>query len=344
MLFLPLVACQTQQDFVSLRSELELYIAENPVEVAPPLVRMSFHDLFNFDPNTNQGGPRGCLAVDPILTDVENAGVGNDTVNLIAFVKDKFPNTPFSAGDIISFAGKVAMETIYPCMKIEWSYGRSECTNTSYPLVSPGGNISTLAEFQPFLTNYGLSASEMAILTAGSHGIATAAAALENTGFGNFDFAAVNSGKDWIERTLTADWTIETNEKNNTQYTTNLNGQTIMRLPSDMVFFPSVLEKIKGQPDQKLMSAQETLRTYVSKDRQVFDQDFARVFAKMLAIGTKTEKLTPYVDERTTSQCVDEFPYPLLYLAGWNTKNAVAFAATVVSALLGLAGLIYTSQ
>lgn len=117
-------------------------------------MRISFHDLFNFDPATGQGSPKGCLVKDPVVGMAENLGVTEDALALQKYVAEKFPNTPFTTGDVFFFAGKVALEVAYPCMEIKWRYGRSDCLETSESEIGPSGNMSTLAEMQPFLNRY----------------------------------------------------------------------------------------------------------------------------------------------------------------------------------------------
>lgn len=341
LLFSGLVSSQTSQDFLNLRESLLRYIAENPVEIAPPLVRISFHDMFNFDPATQKGSPRGmsdseiidkiigCLLENPVINATENKGITDDTIKLVDYVRQEFPNVPFTTGDIISFGGKVAMEVTYPCMKIKWSFGRPECKNASEEsLIGPLGNISTLNQFQPVLTRFNFSAREMAVLTAGSHGIATAAAALENSGFGDFDFANINSGKDWIEKSTKSKWREVINENNQTQYLTDDYGdQSLGRLPSDMVFFPRTLQSINAQIfDLSLSGVQDYLESFLAKDRSEFDNEFALVYSKLLYVGTERDNLTLFEDSyNAESSCSENYSYPLLYLSGWNSKSISAF-------------------
>ena len=117
----------THDDFLKLQNSLRKYIATDPPGTVPVLVRMSFHDLLDFDPATNQGGPKGCLIEKPVSDFDENKGLNTDVVALQKFVTTEFPNINFTFGDVISLAGKTAVETAYPCLQINWRFGRSSC-------------------------------------------------------------------------------------------------------------------------------------------------------------------------------------------------------------------------
>jgi catalase (peroxidase I) len=340
-----LTLSQTNQDFMMLKGSLLLFIAENPTEIVPPLVRISFHDLFNFDPATGQGSPKGCLLAEPVVKMEENVGVTEDALKLVNYVAEQFPNVPFTTGDVFSFAGKVALEVAYPCMKINWRYGRNNCLETTEAEIGPSGNISSLAQMQPFLARYNFTAKEMGILTAGTHSLATSAASPENSGWGPIDFSFANNGRAWIEKSFKNSWELQVNEKNKTQYVSKFNGKELGRLPSDMLFFPSVLSNIASAVfDVSLKDVESYLISFIDKDRSAFDQEFAVVYAKMLEIGTKSSDMKEFIDTSSTSQCIDDFPLPLLYLSGWSTKNILALCGSIACAMLGLVGLIWSTS
>ena len=301
----------TNQDFGRLKSSLKEFIATNgadPSRNVPLLVRLSFHDLSMIDGN-NGMGPQGCLLQKPIQDIGENAGLAPIASELSAFVKQKFPNTPFSTGDVISLAGKVAVETAFPCVQIRWGYGRSDC-KISRPGAIPPGNLTKIAQLKPFLNRYGLTSNEMAVLIAGAHGIKNAKATSQNSGFGTQIFAAVNSGQNWIDLTFKLPWLA-----NSAGFFANDPfplSPPIMRMPIDMLFFPTVAKKSSsfnnnnvGADDPEARPVEEFLKTFVGDgvDRSNFDQEFARVYSKMLQIGVTT-KLTPFVEsENTISRC-----------------------------------------
>ena len=107
--------------------------------------------------------------------------------------------------DIVSLAGKVAVEKAFPCLKIEWSYGRKPCTGKEKEL-GPNAFIETLSGMQPFLKRYGLSAIEMATLTCGAHGIAGALNREKTSNISDFYLARVSSGVNFIDKTANIKW------------------------------------------------------------------------------------------------------------------------------------------
>eukprot|EP00834_Sanchytrium_tribonematis_P006283 NODE_447_length_7292_cov_0.701932.p4 type:complete len:332 gc:universal NODE_447_length_7292_cov_0.701932:2305-1310(-) len=296
----------TNDDYTQLRDSLKKYIATDTSELVPPLVRMSFHDLINYDPSTNEGGPHGCLMEKSVLNFTENAGLDEDVNNLHKYVISQFPKKPFTFGDVISLAGKVAIETAYPCIQIKWRYGRSKCVRVDEQGTGANGTFHSLEEFKPVLDRYGLTPQEMAILTAGSHGLATAAAEVEHSGFGDFDFAEINSGKDWIVKSLNQDWQPVKSSKDNLQFTSQLGNTTILRLPSDLVFFPRVLTQIgTNTADTSANYIQDSLEVFARSDRSLFDNQFATVYSKMLEIGTVTDHLTEFQESTYNGICTD---------------------------------------
>lgn len=303
-LFIIFVKTQTipqNQDYINLKIKLQEYLLKEKDERIVKFVRMSFHDLINFDPKKNVGGPHGCLLKKPIKDFSENNGLSEEVSKLNDFVKLNFPNVSFTFGDVISLSGKVAIETAYPCVQIKWRFGRYECSSLKEEESGPGGNIDSLSKFEPFLNRYGLSAKEMAILTAGSHGLAKAAADVENSGFGTFDFSSVHSGKDWIEKTFTNEWNPSNSSVNRFQYQSVIKNETFMRLSSDLVFFPSVVSKIGGNADKSAQDIENSLKEYITKDDSVFNDEFAKVYAKMLEIGVKSDSLVDFIEPENTN-------------------------------------------
>ena len=128
----------SQQNFVQLKNVLEQYIQEDLVRI-PKLVRLSFHDLANYDPLKGLGGPHGCLASQPVLGFVQNKGLHLTVSDLQTLLSREFSNVDFSLGDVFSFAGKVAVELAYPCVQIKWRYGRSACFNKNEEPGFPSG-------------------------------------------------------------------------------------------------------------------------------------------------------------------------------------------------------------
>lgn len=136
-------------DFYPLHAALRQYVKEQKSnQVIPLLVRASFHDIADFD--AGQAGGQGCLVSQPVLNFPQNGGLSSTINNLFNFVNLNFPNNKFTAGDVISLAGKVSAEMAFGA-PVAWSFGRSVCNtaNTEQP-EAPGGNITTMSQLSPF--------------------------------------------------------------------------------------------------------------------------------------------------------------------------------------------------
>ena len=65
----------------------------------PKYVRMSFHDLLNFDSSIGSTGARGCILDDKRIANFrENNGLGGFAKSLKSFVQKEFPSVRFSSG------------------------------------------------------------------------------------------------------------------------------------------------------------------------------------------------------------------------------------------------------
>lgn len=239
-----------------------------------------------------------------------------DVIDLRRLVYSEFPTINFPFGDVISFAGKVAVETAFPCIRIKWRYGRTPCTDSTEKEENPPGTLDSIAQLRSFLARYGLTDKEMAVLTAGAHGIATASADQQNSGFGNLNFGFVNSGKKWIESTLNLQWeAVRASCTDFFQFVSKGSSpkKTVLRLPSDMVFFPRVIQKIgSGNVDQSANGIQDYLEFFTKVDRSVFDNEFAAVYAKMLEIGAGGMSLHTFVEPNVQLPACSDSPkhYP----------------------------------
>ena len=291
---------------------------------------MSFHDLINT--NSNPGGPHGCIAKEPVIEFRENKGLSEAILALQGFVIQNFPNVTFSFGDVISLAGKVSVEiAFYPCVHIPWRFGRYECIAANETQSGTNGSMNTLAMFAPYLERYNLTAYELAILTAGSHGIQAAGACSNNTGFGTLDFTEESSGKAWLQKTFGNNWTACLSDTGLFQYCSfdTTYNTTIMRLPSDMVFVPSIIQGIHpsnnatAQVDHvSAVSIEKSLQILAQGPHQVFDGLFSSVYAKMLEIGVKSEALTPFIESYDNEQCSPPLPVQASGEDNHNDNNA----------------------
>ena len=283
-------------DFQSLAISLKRYFEESPIERIPLLVRMSFHDLSMLTTD-NSIGPNGCLFSDLSFLQIpDNFGFSLGIEELKQLIVRDFPGISFSPGDVISFAGKIAVESSIPGTIVAWEFGRSHCgRNASDAGQIPRGDLTSVDKLRPFLLRYNLSLEEMGILISGAHGLAGAKADPKNSGFGRENlqsvFASISSGTDWIRQTV-GHWSVQSSLAGKTQFS---NGQ-LLRLPSDFIFFPSVAGSLVpnhgGSPiDMEAADVERKLRTINTED---FNRVFAATYSKMLRIGTNASQLTRY--------------------------------------------------
>jgi len=302
-------------DELSKKDYKELYEALSEEFISagniPKYVRMSFHDLLNFDKSTGSMGAQGCILDDERIAKFkENRGLIDYAKELKQFVEKRFPKIKFPSGDIVSLAGKVAVEKAFPCLKIEWSYGRKPCTGKEQEL-GPSAFIETLAGMQPFLNRYGLSAIEMATLTCGAHGVAGSVNQEKESNISDFTLARVSSGVNFIQKTANVKWKREDDwyglASNPTESLDHAsNPGSLGRFFTDMLFFPTTLLKIKDvekiDDEHKITAIDESnaLKTVEKKllgyDNESFNNAFGKVFAKMLLIGTEGTKLKHFSD------------------------------------------------
>ena len=186
---------------------------------------------------------------------------------------------------------------------IPWRYGRRQCLVPNETQAGTNGTINSLAIFDPFLQRYNLSALEMAILTAGTHGLSGAGACANNTGFGTLNFvadASLSLGQAWILKTFQSNWTACLSDHGLFQFCAfdPQSNTTLMRLPSDMVFFPSVIQSVgRGLVDLSAKPVETALWTLANAQPSVFCNLFAATYAKMLEIGTWADTLLPLANE-----------------------------------------------
>ena len=83
-------------DYTNLESALKTSFL-SPQNI-PKLVRMSFHDLINFDKATGSAGAQGCLFDQRVASFPQNNGLNATAQALKAFVTDHFPTTDFPSG------------------------------------------------------------------------------------------------------------------------------------------------------------------------------------------------------------------------------------------------------
>jgi hypothetical protein len=241
-----------------------------------------FHDLFLQD----QAGLHGCI-VESGGAGPGNIGLSQTNQDLKSLVETNFPDTGFSFGDVTAFAGKLAVEAAYPCVNVAFSFNREGCsgTNSNFSSFPPHPDTISIAQLQSVLDYTGISARDMAILTAGAHGINGSQASASGW---NGIFSTFSSGTEYIRQTLESVWSATTSGTNFLFFTGgDFNPlSSIIRLQADMIFFPSkVPSGSEKDTSSDAASIEQELAGFTTQDRIVFDTEFARVFEKMIAIG-----------------------------------------------------------
>jgi len=281
-----------RQKVLNLKVFLKSHIASNPT-IIPQLVRASFHDLLNFGGSGSDPGAQGCLIDDPTVSRFEQNKGLEKSIALVGLVKSKFPGF-FTTADIISLAGKLAVESSFPCLRIRWSYGRRSCRLNTETEQGPQASMTNAQELQPFLTRYNLTAIEMAILTSGAHSIKDSANHQVDTGISQFTLSRINSGKQFLLNIFNSTWHFFDLGGKLNWYAAQESHNT-GRFPSDMMFFPSVLKTVNGSPvDSTFEPVEESLRALANQPENVFTNKFGEVYAKMLEIGTRDLKHFSY--------------------------------------------------
>jgi len=288
-------------DFVALKRKLQEYIAQDPDRRIPLLVRNSFHDLFLLE---DKASIHGCIAKDDFKNNRENAGLETTIADLQNIVRQNFPNTGFTFGDVVAFSGKIAVESAYPCINIKFKFNRSPCVQEKAENgnEAPSAFIDEIEGLEQMFSYLGgsISPEEMAILFAGAHGIK--GARLGPSGWRGV-YATFSSGRQFIVDTFSKTWKF-INRGTLDQFFTgdNFNPQSsIVRLPTDMIFYPSKVPNGSKKDDSPEAQAIENrLRAFTTQDRGVFDQAFARAYEKMIAIGNGDQD---FVETVSTQAC-----------------------------------------
>ena len=311
--YLPASMNLTNQDYVNLKTSITRFIlstGDGPDRNIALLVRLSFHDIGLFNGKTL--GPQGCLAAESIQAIPDNAGLPQVIQSLSAWIQKELPSAHYPMGDVFSLAGKVATELAYPCMKIAWGFGRSVCPN-NLPLASdnrlPDGKAVETAQVDPILDNYGLNPTEMTVLLAGAHGLAKAQTHIASSGFSDAPLShGINSGMDWLERTFNQIWTIRKSAKGQDEFQDQ---KGILRMPIDLLWFPTVAKASGGVADRKSDPIEDNMRQFLTGNRNDFDMAYQSVYTKMLQIGVPAGSLVAFQDSNTpASVCVDRPTMP----------------------------------
>jgi hypothetical protein len=307
-------------DWDNLYLSLLIFFQDHP-DLIPKYVRMAFHDVANFKADATSTGGRGCILYDFYANMTMNRGLMSHRNTLIGnmFLFWDVYKISYGWGDAVQLAGKAALETAFPCIAIEWGYGRPVCDGREKE-GGPGPLIRSSADLNPFLNRYGMTATEMAILLTGSHGVANGQNIFADTGINSFTMAFIDSGIDFIARTVNkpepwvffftwfgldlVSFPFDPNFDPAHGDVPFITRGTLGRFNSDMMFFPSqvarsipVLFTIPNAStdaaDVGPLSAIETrLRGYLTKHPAHWEMDFVNVYNKMSRIGTAGYTIT----------------------------------------------------
>lgn len=285
----------TWDDMTKLEQFLKAKVASN----IPKILRASFHDLITFDTAKNTTGGQGCIVDDARISNFdENKGL-QDIIPLVLDARNAFPGVSFSTGDIVSLAGKVAVESAYPCLKIGWGFGRPSCQPTGREQNDgPVNTIKTVAEYKSFSDRYKFTTDQFAILTTGAHAVRGAVNRKVDTGIHDFRLANSTDPIGFIQRMLNPSFWVF--KKSWFQGSFDL---AFGRFISDFAFFPSTLRSISGAfVDESTEAAklEQMFKNFTTSatGQSQFLQRFGKAYEKLLTLGTSG--LTAYSESSNT--------------------------------------------
>ncbi|EKM55990.1 uncharacterized protein PHACADRAFT_256984 [Phanerochaete carnosa HHB-10118-sp] len=144
-------------------------------EDAHEVIRLTFHDAIAISQSQGPaagGGADGSMLIFPTVEPsfAANTGIGDSVNNLIPFLS-QFPNV--TAGDLIQFAGTVALSNCPGAPQLEFLAGRPNATAPAVDGLIPGPQDSVTSILDRFADAGGFSPFEVISLLA-SHSIARA--------------------------------------------------------------------------------------------------------------------------------------------------------------------------
>ena len=165
--------------------------------------------------------------------------------------------------------------------------------------------MQTYPEMKSVIHRYGFSVEEMAVLTAGSHGARLAS--LHKPYGSELSMAKKDNLKWYIKEMLSGgikgEWEIDRESFSNDAlqfvYKTDTDEGEVVRLPSDMIFYPSSINKAKGNhtgvvADHSFRRTEIFMMGLSQLSDIAIQKSFARVFTKMLEIGVDLRNSGPF--------------------------------------------------
>jgi hypothetical protein len=265
-------------------------------------INAPFHDSGNFNPISKNGGAQGCLYLGNARNYTENAFLSASMSELVKVVGTKLSSVEFPTADIIAMAGKVALESVYPCVRVQFNYGRSfECKVENKAL--PPTTLDSMEGIEPFLSRYGFSIQEYSLLQCGLKGMQH----MTIPGFTHHRYIYDTDIKEYIRASLEEQWEAVkdvqgTNILHPLLYRAKIKEGWIWRTPSDMMYFPTSIHQATGvkqitKRDLRFVPTERYLGNLLKLPDYQLQRMFSRVYSKWLKMGN------------TASQSFSDLPF-----------------------------------
>lgn len=269
-------------DFEAVRKDIQAILKVKDYDdgsIAPVLVRLAWHASGTYDKETDTGGSNGAgMRFEAEGGDAANAGLQHARVFLEP-VKEKYPDITYA--DLWTLAGVVAVKSLGG-PDIAWKPGRSDFADES--LLPPRGRLPDGAQAADHLRHVfyrmGFNDQEIVALS-GAHNLGRCHPDRSGfqgpwspnmTRFSNMYYKLLLQ-LDWKKKNLSAS---QAEKGAAWQWVAKQPGgddddEELMMLPTDH----SLIEDPEFRP---------WVETY-AKDRDRFDEDFAKVFGKLIELG-----------------------------------------------------------
>jgi len=233
----------------------------------PVLVRLAWHAAGTYDKHTKTGGSNGAtMRFHPEASHGANAGLGVARA-LLEPIKKAYPEISYA--DLWTFAGCVAIEEMGG-PKIPWRPGRSDAVDAKP--TPPEGRLPDAAKGQDHIRDIfyrmGFDDREIVALI-GAHSIGRCHK--DRSGFdGPWTRAPTTFSNEYFKLLLSEKW-VPRKGPGPKQFENSSSGADLMMLPADLA-----------------LTNDPSFRKYVeiySKDQQIFFNDFAKAFGKLLDLG-----------------------------------------------------------
>jgi cytochrome c peroxidase len=241
----------------------------------PILVRLAWHSSGTYDRSKQKWGSDGAtMRFSPESNHGANAGL-HIARDLLEPIKKKFPGITYA--DLYTLAGAVAIESMGG-PKVSWRPGRSDAKDESS--CPPDGSLPDASKGCPhlrdvFAKRMGFTDREIVCLS-GAHTLGRCHS--DRSGYlGPWTRAPTTFSNLFFKELLENEWTPK-KWNGPLQYENSKSGSDLMMLPTDMALL-----------DDK------NFRRYVeayAKDEQLFFDDFAKAFEKLLELGVPFGKRT----------------------------------------------------